>query len=118
MDVVIFQDSPYYRRALTGFYDAFIEFWSRALKFSKQKRRRIMCRAAWSNYYQVEFLALQGKMETHQKTLSQCAEATSRTRAHEARIKEDEERLRHEAARKGMSILRETFLLTSGRGAR
>ena len=101
MDAAIFHDSPDYSLALTGFFDAFMDFWREALTFSKRKRVRTMLRAGWSNY-DAEFGALQTKMETHQKALLQCAEATSRKRSHEARIKEEDERLKSEAARNGM----------------
>ena len=114
MDAVIFHDSPDYILALRGFFDAFMDFWIEALTFSKRKRLRTMLRAGWSNYV-AEFGALQIKMERHQKALLQCAEATSRKLSHEARIKEEDERSKSEAARKGMSIVKETFMLISGR---
>ncbi|KAL8789675.1 MAG: hypothetical protein Q9195_006728 [Heterodermia aff. obscurata] len=98
MDVVIFQDSPEYRDALKEFFDAFIAFWSKALKFSKKKRLRTLFRSLWANYNS-EFGALRVRMESQQKALSQCAKATSRKRIHEAQIKEGEEWEKNEASR-------------------
>ena len=117
MDVEIFQDSPDFSHALSGFFTAFIDFWIEALNFSKQNRFSSIFRTVWSNY-NADFGALKARMTRHAKAIKQCAAATGRKRFHEAQTKAADEQLKSEAARKGMSITRETFMLTSRRVAR
>ena len=114
MDVEIFKDSQDYSHALSEFFNAFIEFWTKALKFCKRSRFSIMIRATWSNYH-AEFEALDTKMLRHKEAMIQCAGATGRKRAHEAHAKAADEQVKSEAARRGMSINREAFMLISCR---
>ena len=101
MDVEIFKDSLEYSYALTGFFTAFIDFWTEALKFCKRNRLSSMFRAVWSNYH-ADFGALQARMARYAEAIEQCAGAAGRKQSHEAHIKAAEEQAKSEAARKGM----------------
>ena len=93
LDQRTFTNSPDYINALIGFYSSFIAFWSKALKFSKQKRRVLIGRTLWSNY-DVEFRALKTSMEKHKEALMECADAVHREQSNIDRAK-------NQAARKG-----------------
>lgn len=93
LDQRTFSNSPDYINALIGYYSSFIAFWSKALRFSKQKRYGLMRRTLWSNY-DLEFGALKTSMEKHKEALMGCAEAVHREQSYVDQAK-------NQAARKG-----------------
>ena len=103
LDEETFKDSPDYVEALIGFYNSFLTFWSRALKFSKRKWYQNMTLAIWSNY-DAEFEVLNTNMRRYKDAVINCAGAVDRARSH--------------VARKGMLLLQEWTTLTQSREER
>lgn len=110
LDEGTFKDSPEYINALIEFYNSFLAFWSRALRFSKRKWYQNFTLAMWSNY-DAEFEAFSTSMQKHKDAVTECAGAVDRQRSHAERIKA-------EAARKGMLVGRETLILIGSRQSR
>lgn len=101
MDVETFKDSPHYSCALIGFFTAFIDFWTEALKFCRRNRLSSMFRAVWSNYH-ADFGTLQARMARHTEAIVQCAGAVGRKQSHEAHTTAAEEYAKIQAALMGM----------------
>ena len=114
MYVEMLKDSQDYSQAVVGFFIAFVDFWTGALKFCKRNPLSNIFRATGSNYY-AHFDALQTKMGKNAEAIIHCAGAIGRKQAHEAYTKAADEQVKSEAARRGMSFNQETFMLISCR---